>query len=626
MLLEKYSVDDVARALYANPDWQAYPPACDRDAWEGLLGHPVNRQRRDYLALELVKMLRNPWPQLPATLLMEFVRNGDRQRFEKEYFARRARLGCLVMMECMDYRGQHIDAIIDAMWSICEEATWALSAHMEREEEDPLPRHDCHTVALFSAETGYLMALCLHLLGDELTMVSGQFCKRVNRHLMKRLVEPVENEAIEYWWYDGHNNWTPWCCSNLLGLATIVIDDNARLAPFIYRLMGFVDAFINRSSNDGGCDEGPNYWSVAAGRMLAFLELLYERTGGTITIYDEEKIERMGRFVFDTHLAGPWYVNFADASARAYPSCSLLTRFAARYNSQDIANFAIAFSNDPAMNSNAGRPWNLQRTGAILDSMLTDLHYFTPDTLHEPVCHRRTEWYPDVQVMVSREREDPDYGLQLAIKGGHNGENHNHNDVGQFIVMCEGHPIIVDTGTMVYTRKTFSSERYEIWNIRSSAHNVPMIDGVEQCAGESFCARQVRLNQGEEADQLKMEISAAYPEEAGLRSAHRTSELDRQSGCIRLRDQLIGKAGAIVIVPLYSLYESREHDGDVLIQAPIPVLMRCPELGIRIETVELDDASMRATWGDRLFRVELSYELDEIGEGEMNLSFERAGG
>ena len=68
-------------------------------------------------------------------------------------------------------------------------------------------------------------------------------------------------------------------------------------------------------------------------------------------------------------------------------------------------------------------------------------------------------------------------GLYVAAKGGHNGESHNHNDIGNFIVYADGEPEIIDVGNCVYTAKTFGAERYELMNTRSKNHNVPLIGG-----------------------------------------------------------------------------------------------------------------------------------------------------
>ncbi len=82
-------------------------------------------------------------------------------------------------------------------------------------------------------------------------------------------------------------------------------------------------------------------------------------------------------------------------------------------------------------------------------------------------------------------------GLTVAAKGGHNDESHNHNDVGEFVVYCDGKPLLIDAGVETYSRKTFSPQRYEIWTMQSAYHNLPTIDGVQQAPGAAFAARDV---------------------------------------------------------------------------------------------------------------------------------------
>ena len=75
-------------------------------------------------------------------------------------------------------------------------------------------------------------------------------------------------------------------------------------------------------------------------------------------------------------------------------------------------------------------------------------------------------------------REGSAEGLCLAAQGGTNGQSHNHNDVGNFVVYADGLPAIIDVGVETYTAKTFSSPRYGIWTMQSAYHNCPTIDGV----------------------------------------------------------------------------------------------------------------------------------------------------
>jgi hypothetical protein len=88
--------------------------------------------------------------------------------------------------------------------------------------------------------------------------------------------------------------------------------------------------------------------------------------------------------------------------------------------------------------------------------------------------------------MVARDKEGSTDGLFVAAKGGHNDESHNHNDIGNYVIYYNGQPVLIDVGRGTYTRKTFSSRRYDIWYNCSDYHNVPTINGVTQPAGANL--------------------------------------------------------------------------------------------------------------------------------------------
>jgi hypothetical protein len=46
----------------------------------------------------------------------------------------------------------------------------------------------------------------------------------------------------------------------------------------------------------------------------------------------------------------------------------------------------------------------------------------------------RDIWLPETRVMVACDAAGSSQGYYPAIKGGHNNESHNHNDVGHFII------------------------------------------------------------------------------------------------------------------------------------------------------------------------------------------------
>ena len=80
-----------------------------------------------------------------------------------------------------------------------------------------------------------------------------------------------------------------------------------------------------------------------------------------------------------------------------------------------------------------------------------------------PVALASRDWFPDSGILLVR--PDPGAGaprLAVAIKGGDNGESHNHNDNGTFITSCStgaASSSIRDPET--YTARTFSAHRYD---------------------------------------------------------------------------------------------------------------------------------------------------------------------
>ena len=73
-------------------------------------------------------------------------------------------------------------------------------------------------------------------------------------------------------------------------------------------------------------------------------------------------------------------------------------------------------------------------------------------------------WFSDSKVAIFRENEDTSKGLYLAVKGGHNGESHNHLDVGCIVVYHDGAPVIIDPGVGSYNNGFFGTARYGRWH------------------------------------------------------------------------------------------------------------------------------------------------------------------
>ena len=73
-----------------------FPTAAERTAWEAL---PADASAALLASGE--KQLETSWDALPATVFLEYARNGNRSRFESIRDRRRNKLQQLVIAECL---------------------------------------------------------------------------------------------------------------------------------------------------------------------------------------------------------------------------------------------------------------------------------------------------------------------------------------------------------------------------------------------------------------------------------------------------------------------------------------------------------------------------------------------
>ncbi len=223
--------------------------------------------------------------------------------------------------------------------------------------------------------------------------------------------------------------------------------------------------------------------------------------------------------------------------------------------------------------------------------------------------------------MISRADENDEKTLILAAKGGHNAENHNQNDIGSFIVHYGGESLIIDLGAGTYTRDYFSARRYEILVNSSWGHNVPLINGYQQPPGAQYLAKVLSHGSSESEDFLELDMSMAYPSQAGLQSLIRRMSLHRrpEGSYIKVNDQikLIENTGNCRC-PLYVMGKvNKEGNGKLRItgEKSAIIVEYLPEnMEPCIENVETDDKRL----SENISRIVFDIPINN-GSGYMNL-------
>lgn len=646
LLTSAYGPDKVAAALIPLDAYKPFPTIHDRDGWNAL-----RPETRTALLADGEKYLGFHWPEMPATTFLEYARTGNRSNYENLRGKRMGALQALVYAECVEAKGRFTDDIVNGLWATCEESFWGVPAHLYIQKADlglPDPRDPI--VDLFAAQTAALVATAVYLLGDTLDKVNPLVRERCIFEAEHRIVEPCLSQNFMWmglpggkprhdlpWLVDptngevqAVNNWDAWICWSWLTTILFLDHDPTRRAKGVQKVMLCLDKFINTYPDDGGCEEGPGYWSVATGALFESLELLRSATHDTIDLYSNPLLLQMALYMPRTQIAGEFYINQGDASSIIRPDADKLFRMGKRLHSEDIVNFAVATI----------PPHYIPST---LPSLFDEVELRKHPAGHTPLY--RDTWLPQTHIMAARKRAGSTEGLYLACIASDNGKSHSHNDTGSFWIYSNGLPILIDLGQESYQKKSFDIHRYEIPTTQSSWHNLPTIgkvhpgkpatqtgpaprqitpgDGIDQGVGPQFEATGISYRATDATAELSMELHKAYPAAAKLKSWRRTVRLTRAADQVEISDAYLLDQPMPVTLNLITTCTITEPSKGILelthpvwgptidpkpgaTAPPTRITYDSTRLSYSVETMSLENAELVRNWGTKAFRIRLT--------------------
>lgn len=592
----------LASVLRAPAEWAPFPTAAQRARWETL---PDEVREACVRRGEAV---RREWPEITASDTLDFQRTGRRTEFQTKYFSRRAHLQALVLAECVEGKRRFADVIADRVWSLCEESTWALPAHLGSQRVGlGLPDVTEPFLDIFAADTAGLLAWTDYLLGDTLDRVSPRLRERIALEVERRVLEPGRART-DFWWmgYDGRvpKNWNPWVCREWLAAALLLSRTAPPRADDVVKIVRTLELFIQGLPSDGSCDEGPGYWAGAAGAMFEALDLLRGATQGACDAFTVPVVREAGRYLYRVHIAGDYFVNTGDARARIALPAEIVFRYGQRIGDPRLMALGAAGARAQGFPKISGG----MRLGEVLHALFAaDELVAALPAARAPLL--RDAWLPDLQLMTARSAEGSSAGLFLAAQAGYNGKAHNHNDTGNFVVYYDGSPVLIDLGPAEYSAKTFSDQRYDVWVNQSAWHNLPTINGVMQAAGAAYAARDVEYQASETAATLRSELAGAYPAEAGVIAWRRAVQLDRGRAVIVSDDYRLKAPTRDIVWSFVCAAEPRVvGPGRIALRpaagdARLTLAFDGEALQAEVETVEVQDPWIREFWGDRVYRI-----------------------
>ncbi len=602
--------------LVPKAQYKPFPSIDDRAVWENL--HP---DQKAYYMEMAESYLDYDWPTIPATRYMDYYRNGNRSRYTNMESQRRAALLSLSIAECIENKGRFIDDIINGIWVTLDEASWVGPAHNrfnppapEGRALPPTTKQEDIYVDHFAGDTGCMMAAILSFLQPRLDAVTPQICERLVYELNRRIVQPyVEHDDFHWMGTEENpvvNNWCPWVVSNCLAVMAVITEDEATRAAVVEKSLKLDDRYMLNVGEDGSCDEGARYWGIACNAVFSGLDLLYGLTGGKIDLYKNEKVCRYADFGTSLHIHENQFTMFADNDRTLRLAMQGAWEIARKVGNDKLARMAVYMR--PAdyktqMTQKQLLPGCIHMHAYISLKELFSYSEYMAQPVIGPVYPENT-WHPDIQTVTARQEGGTHKGLFFAAKGGNNGESHNHNDLGTFILYSDGQPCVIDMGAGDYHADSFSDRRYEVnKQVNSAWHNLLMAGGVQQKDGTEYKAKNVEYSSENGVTRFALNIEGGYAADETVIDAWRRSyAFDRAAETLTVTDNFVLKQEEAVESVLMTAGEPVWANG--VLRLPVEngraVLVKCTEGWIpTTEKMDLsDDFMFRRDWNGVMYR------------------------
>lgn len=517
--LSEERIHQVAAALSERPAGFGRPIG-DRAAWEELARHQSYRG----LIAAAEQIVGQPIPEQPDELYLEFSRTGSRTRWGRVSWRRRGRIKTLALAECLENRGRFLPAFEETVRALCSERTWVMPAH----DRQLTNFHGQSTdIDLASSALAWNLATAGYLLGEKL---SPDIRRLIRANVRRRVLDPyldmTSGEREANWWLKTTSNWNAVCLAGVTGAALAQVESRGERALFIVAAEEHSKNFLKGFPPDGYCTEGVGYWNYGFGHYLLLAEAVHQATGGAVDLLQREAVLQPATYGARIEIAGGVCPAFADCTVGTRPGRRVMYFVSRRYGlgmREYEAEGAVSSGGSLAEAMMYSFPNSASRT--------------PPAPEAAPGPGLRT-WFDHAGILIGRPGRGSACRLGVALKGGHNAEHHNHNDVGSYVVVVGRQALLLDPGAEVYTARTFSARRYDSNLLNSYGHPVPLVAGRLQKQGRDAAARVVRTEFTDDADTLVLDISSAY-DVPGLAELQRTFVYSRKgAGSLTVTDEV----------------------------------------------------------------------------------------
>ena len=530
--MKRYTLAEITRALDGaqNMPYALYENAREK-AIAAADGNPAYRWVRPLLTEYVKQYEENPVPPVTYQQYAAWDRRGERDA-DAPMYAQRTRLNRMWLAALMGIEGGR-EQCENALYDYLHLPTWSLTAHLlDHGAEDywdipvgpydetgrirGIGRNRKQSLDLCSCSGAAILAEMAQTLEG---IIDPCLIRWARQECFERVLSNFMSLAPFPHFEINPNNWSGVCMSSIGIAAIYLITDTHTLAPVIMRVLESLRVHESGYNDDGASPEGFGYWQYGFEYYLMFIDLLKKRTGGKIDLLQDEKLRRVAGFGTDCCFGKTLKLPFGDCNWRA-----VLDEAVRRY----VGALGVSVVPQGDTQESFCAAWehgNLMLRHLIWDMCPTG----------DAVPETRSSVYPVNQMYMAACGN----GIFTAVKGGNNGESHNHNDVGAFTVARDDHMIIADPAGGKYCKDYFNdAKRYTFFATRSGGHSVPLVDGIEQEGNGSCRAKSFEADTGERIDRIRIDLTGTL-KTPKLTKLLREMTVDRETGKIELTDEFV---------------------------------------------------------------------------------------
>jgi hypothetical protein len=418
--------------------------------------------------------------------------------------------------ECLENKGKYTKAVEDGLRDILNQKSW-VSPRIDYDFKNYNGIE--YSVELTSSLYAHTIAQTLYMMGSKL---SPELRKDAIDALYKRVFDPAlnkiktQNHEPENSFLEATNNWNHVCLAGLVGAALTIIKDRHERAVFTYIGEYYSQNGLTGFGDDGYCSEGMGYYNYGFGHYILLRESILQATGGKLDLFTNPKVKRIAMYPPDIEIINGVVPAISDSHPGAKPEKSIMN-----YVSR---NFRLGLTEYDTLTFEGRTEDNRNCVMMVFPNSASIVDLKSDNTGQEPLIR---SFFDQRGVLISRPLPNSSCRMGVAMKGGNNQENHNHNDVGSYTIVMDDEIFVGDPGAIPYTANIFDAKyRYTYKTVGSYGHPVPLVGGKEQQPGAEAKAKVIQTNFTDNKDEFVLDIASAY-DLPGLKTLERSFNYSR---------------------------------------------------------------------------------------------------